>query len=776
MADIAALYPPAPDAVPVDLTTPSRAYRFRVVIVLLCLIVFVGTYLGLTVGSAFTCYYCFAELGEPDPPEPYVPPPPPVYTYKNGIKYQYTPAAAPRPPREAKPVFGLILGGVTSAFLCLFLVKGLFKRTRGNSGVRVEVTEKDQPKLFAFIRKLCADVGSPFPHKVFVVPDVNAAVSFDESFLNLVFPSRKNLLIGLALVNRLNLTEFKAVLAHEFGHFSQNSMKLGSYVYTANRVVAEVVYGRDKLDDFLDTLRRTDVRIAIFAWGFTGILWVMRKGLEMLYRGINFAHTALSRQMEYNADLVAVRAAGSDALTFALARLDFAGDALGQAWTDLTAAADHGRYTRDLYYHQTKAAEYLHARRNDPTLGAVPPLPENPTETVQVFKPSDTSVPKMWATHPSNYDRELNIKQRYVRSPIDERSAWALFDNAADIREAITRAVYASARKTCPETLEDPEAIQAFIDAEHAETTYNPRYHGLYDNRYIKPGDLAELTAHAAREEFDDPAKLEAAHAALYGPDLQERTGAQKTRGEEADKLTRLMHGAVELTGTDFEHRGRRYRRVDAERLLKEVDEESKQYFESVHAIDRESFRVHYAMAVQLGETDAAELERWYRFHLNVQELHSTLVGWVRFVQDTMGALAGRRQVPEAEFQNAIAVLRQAHSTLRMQLEGANGLLLPTLTNMTAGAPLGPFLLADPLMDNLPTYTSSLDVAWVNQLMNQYGEVIDKTARVLFKSLGGLLALQERIAERWAATRGAPAPDQTADAAPVSEANSTPAE
>ena len=32
--------------------------------------------------------------------------------------------------------------------------------------------------------------------------------------------------------------------------------------------------------------------------------------------------------------------------------------------------------------------------------------------------------------------------------------------------------------------------VQAFIDAEHAETTYDPRYHGWYDDRFIDPGDL----------------------------------------------------------------------------------------------------------------------------------------------------------------------------------------------------------------------------------------------------------------------------------------------
>src|SRR5205823_2082349 len=159
---------------------------------------------------------------------------------------------------------------------------------RGDAALRVEVTEKEQPELFAFIRRVCRDTRAPFPHRVYLTHEVNAAVFFHESFLSLFFPTRKNLLIGLGLVNRLNLGEFKAV---------------------------------------------------------------------------NFANSSLSRQMEFNADLVAVSVTGSDALIHGLARLDFASESLGQAWTDLTAAGHHGVYSRDLFFHQTRAADYLKAQR-----------------------------------------------------------------------------------------------------------------------------------------------------------------------------------------------------------------------------------------------------------------------------------------------------------------------------------------------------------------------------------------------------------------------------
>src|SRR5262249_4286179 len=155
--------------------------------------------------------------------------------------------------------------------------------------------------------------------------------------------------------------------------------------------------------------------------------------------------------------LVAVSVTGSDALVHGLARLDFATESLSQAWTDLSTAADHQLYSRDLFYHQTHATEYLRARHRDPRLGEPPVLPEDPREVVQVFLPEDTSVPRMWATHPSNHDREVNAKRHYLRSPLDPRSPWILFQDAAALREKVTLRVYQMTRHVEELKLEAPE-------------------------------------------------------------------------------------------------------------------------------------------------------------------------------------------------------------------------------------------------------------------------------------------------------------------------------
>ena len=55
------------------------------------------------------------------------------------------------------------------------------------------------------------------------------------------------------------------------------------------------------------------------------------------------------------------------------------------------------------------------------------------------------------------------------------------------------------------------------------------------------------------------------------------------------------------------------------------------------------------------------------------------------------------------------------------------------------------------LVKNLPAGTESLNGEWIGRFLGQLGEVIDRTQRTLFKSLGGLLAAQEGIADQWVA-------------------------
>ncbi len=202
-------------------------------------------------------------------------------------------------------------------------------------------------------------------------------------------PAPKILTIGLALVNVINLTEFKALLAHEFGHFSQKSMKIGGYVYMANRIVGDLVYGRDWLDRVIGNWCRLDPRISFPAWIFFALLWSLRQLLKGLHYAIFFLDRGRSRQMEFNADLVAVSLTGSDAPIHLLCRSGMADVILNQAIRDLQMAQDHHLYTRDMFYHQTEALPFVRRCMKNPTFGEPPPLPANALKMSQVFEFDD---------------------------------------------------------------------------------------------------------------------------------------------------------------------------------------------------------------------------------------------------------------------------------------------------------------------------------------------------------------------------------------------------
>ena len=60
----------------------------------------------------------------------------------------------------------------------------------------------------------------------------------------------------------------------------------------------------------MDQWAGMDLRVSFPAWGLKGVLWCVRGILAGMYRGLNLLHLSLGRQMEFNADNVAVSVTG----------------------------------------------------------------------------------------------------------------------------------------------------------------------------------------------------------------------------------------------------------------------------------------------------------------------------------------------------------------------------------------------------------------------------------------------------------------------------------
>jgi Zn-dependent protease with chaperone function len=667
------LYPPSPAELP-GATKTTGSYRLRVVFVLLSLTTFLVLYLGLITATAYALYALFTgQWGD------------------GGLA---------------------IFWGSGLALLLVFLVKNLFRRSRASTGDRIEVTEQEQPRLFAFLRRLCAEARCRFPGAVYLSPDVNAAVYYPRSVLSLLIPRRKNLLIGLGLVNALNVSELKAVLAHEFGHFSQSSMKLGQYVYVANEVVRDIVFTRDTWDELLAKWRSINIRLSFPAWVLTGVLWAIRALLKQLYKLVNFANLSLSRQMEFDADLRAAALVGSDALVSALWKSERAGLAFSGACQTLSSLLGYEKYSDDLFHHQRCAEKRLDqalASDNQPTPFVLSLRSKYRPGPEPHFQRGDDHSPSMWATHPSNRERELNVKRKYVACEPLEASAWRLFDGRKALKQRLTLVSYQTLfeREVDASACLPAKRIEALVRAERDELRQAPHYHGFYENRIVDPGRIKTHTV-----EIDAwPAGMRAELRAGLRAIVDEWTGPK------------LAAYAAELASCSSPERAKTLR-------------------ERIPRADAAIFRYFYACSLDDGEARAELLQR-YGFLLAMQKHITTLNEAERIFVHTVEWLKQANGLTPEDFRQVQAAFVDVHERLATVRAKAIKQRLPKLEHLEQGTSvrdfIGDVVLGDAMSgDRIATQ----EIANLERVLQT---TLSRLRRLHLKNLGSLLRLQESL-------------------------------
>ena len=217
-------------------------------------------------------------------------------------------------------VIGLCLLAI---MLGIYLIKPLFAFKKNHNETRMEVFETECPDLFAMIRDVAGKTGCKMPKHVYLSPDVNACVFYDTSFWSIFFPIKKNLEIGLGLFDGTSVEEVKSIIAHEFGHFSQNSMKVGSTVYVTNTVLHDLIYAEDFWDRFVDKWCLSDTGVIRFFGVLTrGLTNIIKRLTFYVYKFVQKGYLKLSRYMEYDADNIACQCVGSDNFVSAMCKID----------------------------------------------------------------------------------------------------------------------------------------------------------------------------------------------------------------------------------------------------------------------------------------------------------------------------------------------------------------------------------------------------------------------------------------------------------------------
>ncbi|MFC3151909.1 M48 family metallopeptidase [Litoribrevibacter euphylliae] len=616
-------YPISPKNVPESLTQANSSYKRQAILAMSGLIFFMIFYLALMT--------CFAYI-----------------TYEGVDRFLHG---------DRGNLFNIVATSC-SFLLTLFMVKSLFAvRKAGNPG-GIEVTAEQEPKLFNFLHNLSDEIGAPRPHRVFITPEVNAAVFYDLSLLNLIFPSKKNLVIGLGLVNVLNLGELKAVLAHEFGHFAQGSMVVGRWVYVAQQIIAHMVATRDWLDSVVRFISRIDLRIAWLGWILSLVIWSIRSMMDTLFSLVIIAERALSREMEFNADLVAVSVTGSDALVNALYKLQAADHAWQTALDVAGQEAESGKILDDIFKAQEATIGQMQRVLDDEFYGTVPPRPDDVEDAHhRVFAEETARPPQMWSTHPANSDREENAKAQYIAADIDERKAWEVFADERELRRLISISFYNTDKIDELEVGQPLEAVVQRFD----RPSYSPEYRGVYLNR-SPVRDFSSFDEMLAKANIDTD--MEKAIAALYPASIAD--DLEKLRNLEVEKYTleALASGDLKPSGGVIRHRGEEISKEEIPDAIEEISADQRLVSDSLMQQDANCRAVHLCLAQHAGKGWNEYLTALIKLLHCSEHLHAIVENEHSLLVNTWQVITADGQIGHFEKKRIIRVCNAAQAEM----------------------------------------------------------------------------------------------------------------
>jgi Zn-dependent protease with chaperone function/tetratricopeptide (TPR) repeat protein len=693
------VYPQGPAAVPPNLTAATSTYKQRAWLAMLGLAVFIALYFALSGWFAWTSWRLFASI------------------FGAGGHFH----------------IGSFAVAICSAFLAVFMLKALFFIQHRYAIDDIEVTREEQPLLFDFIDRLADEARAPRAHKVYLSARVNAAVFYDLSLLNLIIPSKKNLEIGLGLINVLSLGELKAVLAHEFGHFAQRSMAVGRWVYISQQIAGHIVARRDALDRLLQQLSRWDLRIAWVGWVLSIIVWSIRSLMDVLFRGVLLAQRALSRQMEFQADLVAVSLTGSDALVHALHKLQAADDAWDKALSFAGTEANNKRAVSDLFVVQDRIIERMREILSQPMYGRVPPIPESARERHRVFKEELAQPPRMWVTHPPSTEREENAKKRYVPAAIDERSAWELFRNPQAVKERMSAHVFRDA--TVEPTPMDKTLLQ--LDKTYGRAFLDRAYRGVFLNRspVRSAPNVDSLYGPAV-----PPASISAVLAGLYPEQLATQVERLNERTEEKHALEALRDDVAQAPGGIIRHQGVELRKRDLPRAIAELDREITALRTQVETHDRTCRAAHLAAARELGQ-GWPEYLRGLASVLHFADHNAANLRDARgYVANIWGVVTADGRVTGKEINRLIEGCQQLYRVLQPLYNQAGAItldrtLLRRLEVESWGAMLEELKLPPPTRENISDWINVID-GWIGAALHAVGRLRDAALEQLLLAEG----------------------------------------
>ncbi len=208
--------------------------------------------------------------------------------------------------------------GLPLVILTFIILRSLWVRFSPPEGIVLDPGKEKQ--LFQTVEEVRTAIQGPKVYKVLLTDDFNAAV-VQHPTLGILGGYRNYLILGLPLMQSLSPEEFRAVLAHEFGHLSNAHGRFGSWIYRSRRIWGQLLERLEEKKHWASF-----VFDKFFNW----------------YSPFFAAYTfVLARAQEYEADASAAAISGPGRMAEALLRIKLVGAYLREDyWPALYRKAD----------------------------------------------------------------------------------------------------------------------------------------------------------------------------------------------------------------------------------------------------------------------------------------------------------------------------------------------------------------------------------------------------------------------------------------------------
>ena len=444
--------------------------------------------------------------------------------------------------------------------ILIFLIKFVFKSNKIDRSDLIEISRTDEPALFEMIDELVHDIKTTFPKKVYLSSNVNASVFYDSSFWSMFLPVKKNLQIGLGLVNTVTKSELKAILAHEFGHFSQRSMKVGSYVYNVNQIIFNLVNDNESYENIIQKWAAISNYFAIFVslavWLIKGIQWILKK----MYALVNKSYMALSREMEFHADAIAAHITGYEPLKNSLLRLDLADYSYNAVLSFYDAKISQNLKSENIYKDHTQVINFI-AHHN--AIQIENDLPLVSIEEYNRFNNSKLVIKDQWASHPSTEERIKKLEETQITATYtDNAPANLIFKNIEATQQRLSKELFKDVKY---EGLVADLSTEAFLDAyreDFLNNSFSKIYKGYYDNKNPVFFDTKEIHSNGRLINFEE----------IFSEEIVEKV--YNLVGFENDLAVLKQIADKSLDATTFDYDGQKYNVNDCPQLIEKLTKE----------------------------------------------------------------------------------------------------------------------------------------------------------------------------------------------------------